>query len=521
VVALVCLAGGGAGFGTAAAVATQQSPLSSSERDVDTDCTTTATTTGTTSTDTVGTATQTTTTEATVTSTTTTPVSTGINTTGTGTSTTTTATTPTTSTPCTTTTTPSTTTTTTSTIPATDAPPPAAPPSKALSALQHTLDDDLNQQGGDNSALVIDETTDRTLWNYGAAIPRLPASVEKLYTTTTALLEFGANATFETRVFGVGTLSPSGAWSGTLYLKGGGDPTFGSARFDKAMYGTGATVQALVANLKAAGVTRVSGSIVGDESYFDSKRGGPDTHYNANLETEGSLSALAYDAGFTNLLEDRLQGNPPLTATKAFAAALSAGGIKVAAGTTVRTGRTPAGATLLTSISSPPLHTLMQLTNAPSDNFFAETLLKDIGARFGRGGTTADGAAVVRSVIATRFGIHPQLDDGSGLSRYDRTNPEQVVLLLREMQSNPSFWKSLAVAGVSGTMQDEMLHTRGANNCRGKTGTLHDVANLVGYCTAANGDKLVFAFMMNGLTDSTAGHQLEDLAGEALANYRG
>jgi serine-type D-Ala-D-Ala carboxypeptidase/endopeptidase (penicillin-binding protein 4) len=402
-----------------------------------------------------------------------------------------------------------------------DVPPPSAPPSKALTALQKTLGSDLNRQGGKNSALVVDETTGQTLWDYNAAVDRLPASIEKLYTTSTALLEFGPSATFQTRVLGAGTLESGGLWDGTLYLKGGGDPTFGSAHFDHVMYDTGATMQALVSRLKRAGVTSVSGRIVGDESYFDSLRGGPDTGYRANIETEGSLSALAFDAGFTNLKEEQLQGNPPLVATRAFVTALKAAGIKVAKGTKITLGVTPKQAQVLATVNSPPLSQLLALTNAPSDNFFAETLLKDIGARFGKGGTTADGAAVVSSVIATNFGLHPRLDDGSGLSRYDLTSPEQVVLLLRQMQTNPAFWNSLAVAGVSGTMQDEMVHTRGANNCRGKTGTLHDVANLVGYCKAANGDELVFAFMMNGLTDSDAGHQLEDLAGEALANYNG
>jgi D-alanyl-D-alanine carboxypeptidase/D-alanyl-D-alanine-endopeptidase (penicillin-binding protein 4) len=163
----------------------------------------------------------------------------------------------------------------------------------------------------------------------------------------------------------------------------------------------------------------------------------------------------------------------------------------------------------------------MFLTTSPSDNFFAETMLKDLGARFGGRGSTARGAAVVRSVISQAFGLHPRLDDGSGLSRYDRTNVRQIVLLLREMQSQRAFWNSLAIAGVRGTMIHELRHSRGANNCRGKTGTLGDVANLVGYCRAANGDRIVFALMMNGLTDSNAGHQLEDLDAEALANYRG
>ncbi|HEX3801423.1 MAG TPA: D-alanyl-D-alanine carboxypeptidase [Solirubrobacteraceae bacterium] len=403
----------------------------------------------------------------------------------------------------------------------TDAPPRMAPASKALSALQRTLDSDLNRQGGANSGLVIDETTDRTLWAYNDNVARLPASVEKLWTTSTALLALGPNATFQTKVLGVGKLSSSGTFVGTLYLRGGGDPTFGSGTFDHIMYGVGATAQSLAANLGRAGVKRIQGSIVGDESYFDSVRGGPDTDYQANLETEGSLSALAYDAGFTNLHEDQLDANPPLVATQAFAAALQSKGVTLAAGTRITTGVTPKRAVLLTSISSPTLARLILLTNSPSDNFFAETLLKDLGAQLGRRGTTSAGAAVVRSVIGRTFDLHPQLNDGSGLSRYDRTNVRQIVLLLREMQGQPAFWNSLAIAGVRGTLIDEMRGRRGANNCRGKTGTLHDVANLVGYCKAANGHQIVFAFMMNGLTSSTAGHELEDLDAEALARYGG
>jgi D-alanyl-D-alanine carboxypeptidase/D-alanyl-D-alanine-endopeptidase (penicillin-binding protein 4) len=506
---LICLAGGGAGFATAAAITTQPSlarsaaaaarPLVSGTvgpRTVKggpvplptcvTDSTTAATSPG--------------------------PAAT----TGTGTDTTGV---------CTTT---STTITPTRTAPApittfsgSDAPPPAAPASKALAKLQRTLDKDLNGQGGMNGGLVVDETTDQTLWDYNGAVERLPASVEKLYTTSAALLELGPEAVFQTLVFGTGKLLANGTFDGTLYLRGGGDPTFGNVAFDKAIYGTGATVQELAAHLREAGIKQVKGAIVGDESYFDSRRGGPDSHYRASLETEGELSALAYDEGFTNRLEERLQHNPPLVAAQALARALRAAHVRVDKGTRISTGVTPARAEPLSGVSSPPLSTLLALTNAPSNNFFAETLLKDLGARFGKGGTTADGAAVVRRVIADTLGLHPRLNDGSGLSRYDLTSPQQIVQLLREMQSNPYFWNSLAVAGVNGTMQDEMLHTRGVRNCRGKTGSLHDVANLVGYCRAANGDQLVFAFMMNGLTDADAGHTLEDMAGEALANYRG
>lgn len=395
----------------------------------------------------------------------------------------------------------------------------APPPARTLAALQKQLTTGLRKAGGAGSALVVDQTTGQTLFSVAAATPRLPASVEKLYTATAALLELGPTATFTTKVLGVGTLRPGGVWQGALYLRGGGDPTFGDAHFDAVNYGAGATVQQLVTSLKHAGIRQVDGSIVGDESYFDSLRGTPATGYRPSLEVEGQLDALSYDAGFRNGAENSLQPRPTLWATQAFSSVLKSSGVRIPKSTVLLTGPTPAGARLLASVNSPPLATILQLMDSPSDNFFAETLIKDLGARFGGDGSTTDGAAVVAAAIAERLNLHPLLTDGSGLSRSDRTSAADVVTLLERMQQDPSFTGSLAIAGVRGTMRHEMVGSKAAGNCRGKTGTLNDVANLVGYCTAANGHRLVFAFLMNSLANADVGHQQEDLMGEALAAY--
>jgi D-alanyl-D-alanine carboxypeptidase/D-alanyl-D-alanine-endopeptidase (penicillin-binding protein 4) len=275
----------------------------------------------------------------------------------------------------------------------------------------------------------------------------------------------------------------------------------------------------LAANAAKTGITSLEGRIVGDETYFDNLRGTPATGYKADLEVEGELSGLSFDGGFTSASGSALQAHPTRFAAQQFAGALRGQGIKVPSATKVSAGTTPTTAQLIATVSSPAIGKLIELTNSPSDNFFAETLLKDLGARFGGGGTTARGAAVVRSFIASQFGLQPRLDDGSGLSRYDATSPAQVVSLLRKMQSNDSFWNSLSIAGVRGTMQHEMRRTRAAGNCRGKTGTLSDVANLVGYCQARNGDQLVFAFLFNRQSNTTYGHEMEDQMGVALANY--
>jgi len=166
------------------------------------------------------------------------------------------------------------------------------------------------------------------------------------------------------------------------------------------------------------------------------------------------------------------------------------------------------------------MSTLVGLTNAPSDNFFAEMLVKDLGARFGAGGTTAAGAGVVQAQMAQSFGIHPRLNDGSGLSRSDLTTPLQVVTLLRGMASNSRFTASLAVAGETGTLQHEMRGTYAQGRCRGKTGTLHDVSNVVGYCRSRDGHTLAFALMMNGIVPDYA-HPIQNRMTVALAKYTG
>jgi D-alanyl-D-alanine carboxypeptidase/D-alanyl-D-alanine-endopeptidase (penicillin-binding protein 4) len=164
------------------------------------------------------------------------------------------------------------------------------------------------------------------------------------------------------------------------------------------------------------------------------------------------------------------------------------------------------------------MSTIVSLTNTPSDNFYGEMLIKDLGARFGGGGTTADGANVVRAQIAQSFGIHPRLDDGSGLSYDDVTSPRDLVTLLQHMASNKSFVSSLAVAGRSGTLVDEMRGTYAQGRCRGKTGTLQAVSNLAGYCTARNGDTLAFAFLMSSINPDYA-HPVQDRMALALADY--
>jgi D-alanyl-D-alanine carboxypeptidase len=89
------------------------------------------------------------------------------------------------------------------------------------------------------------------------------------------------------------------------------------------------------------------------------------------------------------------------------------------------------------------------------------------------------------------------------------------------MAKNSAFVDSLAVGGETGTLEHEMNGTTAQGNCRGKTGTLQDVANLAGYCRAADGHTLAFAFMANSISNPDYVHQVEAAMAVALSKYSG
>ena len=222
----------------------------------------------------------------------------------------------------------------------------ATPPAKSARSAQATLASSLNSTirhaGGHSGAYVLDLDTGSSLFSYSPDVGRLPASVEKLYTTSTALLRLRREHHADDLHLGVGTLN-NGHWTGTLYIKGGGDPTFGSASFDHFAYGGGATMQRLVANLiRTQGITSIQGRVIGDESYFDSLRGTPATGFRFSTDVEGSLSALVYNRGLINQGSSYVL-HPALFAAQQFVSALRSAGVKVAQKLPIATGRTPAG----------------------------------------------------------------------------------------------------------------------------------------------------------------------------------
>ena len=374
----------------------------------------------------------------------------------------------------------------------------------------------LSRAGGVSGGYVVDTTTGRTLAAVRADTPRIPASVEKLYTTATALLRFGPDATLQTSVLGVGTLDDAGTWHGDLYLRGGGDPTFGSASFNRLAYGLGTTVSTLAARVRSAGILRVTGRIRGDESSLDSLRGGPASGFALDFDIGGPLGGLLYNRGLAREDGSALQTQPAKFAAQQLTLELRRTRVRVPQN--AATGIAPGGAEEIATVDSPTMATLARLTLVPSDNLFAEMLLKNIGAYFGTAGSTTAGAAVVKRTVA-RYGIRPQIADGSGLSRSDRTSPRQVVTLLHGLRENMFLRAAMPVAGRSGTLADRMRGTTAQDRCQAKTGTLSNVSALAGYCRTLNGHVVAFAFIENSVYTPTA-KAAEDRLVVALARSR-
>jgi D-alanyl-D-alanine carboxypeptidase/D-alanyl-D-alanine-endopeptidase (penicillin-binding protein 4) len=397
--------------------------------------------------------------------------------------------------------------------------PAAAAAGSDLAGLQADLGHQLALAGAGSGAYVYDLSANQALFSERASALHPPASVEKLYTATTALALTGASGHLSTSVFGTGRLAPGGVWEGNLYLRGGGDPTFGSVSFIRSHYGgEGASVTALASELvRTDGIRQVTGSVFGDESYLDASRGEPSSDYAPDPFLEGTLSGLAFNRGASG--SERGSHAPAAYAAHELSRALKAGGVRIRGSSLAAV--TPPGGVQLAQVGSPTIAQLLGLMLPPSDNYFAETLIKDLGARYGGAGTTAAGAAVVRRTIASMAGTHPHVVDGSGLSRSDLTSPQQVADLLVTLAPTPIgsvLRGDLAVAGRTGTLETRMRHTAAAGRCEGKTGSLIGVSNLAGYCQSADGHMLAFAIFNDGISVETA-RTYQDHMAITIANY--
>ena len=330
-------------------------------------------------------------------------------------------------------------------------------------------------------AIVVDAATGATLYAHNSTASLLPASVEKLAVSYTALHVLGPRFRFRTELVGVGSRSGR-VWHGSLGLVGYGDPTLTRTDLDR-----------LARRFADTGITRVRGHVFGDDTYFDSRRDalGWKPSY-VGIESR-PLSALSVaDVPFAG------SNGSAAAAARALTESLRARGIAVTG--QAGGGRAPVDAVPIAFDLSQRLANVVPRMNADSDNFVAEMVLKGLGATVTKPGSTAAGARIVRSTLRAA-GVRlagVRIADGSGLSRFDRVTVTALADILRAASLDERVGKifvgSLAVAGVSGTLERRLAMRPTRGRIHAKTGTTNRASALAGFV----GRRYVFAIVQNG-----------------------
>jgi D-alanyl-D-alanine carboxypeptidase/D-alanyl-D-alanine-endopeptidase (penicillin-binding protein 4) len=382
------------------------------------------------------------------------------------------------------------------------------------SRLREELGQALAADGSAGSAWVYDTDAggDAVLFSDSSSKRRIPASNQKLFTTAAFLTELGPKGHLETRAYARGRITGRrrAVLAGDLVVVGDGDPAFGTARFARAHDQPVTRVSALAGEIARAGIERIKGRILADDTIFDrERRAGPDL---------SPLSGLSFNSGIAG---GDYVNSPELVAAKELKASLRKRGVRVKG--KVGHANLSRGALArdpLAAVGSPTAAKLIEETNVISNNFFAEMLHKRLGASGGKKGTRHRGNNKVEA-FAESMGTKIEAADGSGLSRQNRVSAAQVGKLLVAMAKRGSgaaaFRDSLPVAGREGTVADRMRGTAAEGNCETKTGTLSDVSALSGYCKAGN-HTIAFSFLMNSASIDAA-RRAQDRMAAAIARY--
>ena len=189
-------------------------------------------------------------------------------------------------------------------------------------------------------------------------------------------------------------------------------------------------------------------------------------------------------------------------------------------------GQPAAGTRTIVTTQSPPLRDVATVLMKVSQNLYAETLLKALGAARGGLGTFEGGLAAVRAAL-TSWGIRDDAyvnADGSGLSRYNYVTAATVTSVLEREYKSPNrepFMATLPIAGQDGSMASRLQRTRAAGNALAKTGSISNVRAVSGYVKSRDGEMLVFSIIANDFVIPAATvNWIADLGIEHLANWK-
>ena len=404
--------------------------------------------------------------------------------------------------------------------------------SRLTAALDQLTGEERLGEASDDTCLAVSDTSGRSIYARRVDQPLIPASALKLVTGAVALARIGSDTRLTTEVRAPATPQGGPIQNGTvadLWLVGAGDPLLATADFaaDGGYLGQprlATPMEDLADRVVAAGIRTVQGRIVGDDSRYDDQRLVPTwlPRYIANFDV-GPISALTVNEGLATFPPAPSYAlSPANLAADVLTNLLRARGVTVGG---TGTGTAPATTTLVASIDSPPLADVVGQVLQHSDNMGAEMLVKELGVRFGGGGSTTAGLAVIRDHLvasgAPLAGVATV--DGSGLDRSDHLTCQLLQQVLATAGHDSELARGLPVAGQNGTLYKRFLGTPAVGRVRAKTGSLLGVAALTGFAggagTNAGAGSLRFSLLANDLPSEAAGLRLQDNVVDVLAAY--
>jgi D-alanyl-D-alanine carboxypeptidase/D-alanyl-D-alanine-endopeptidase (penicillin-binding protein 4) len=353
------------------------------------------------------------------------------------------------------------------------------------------------------SCLAVD-VEGRRVAAANVSTPLMPASNLKILVAAVAFQVLGADFRYTTNLVGIqnGTRI-----EGDLWVVGGGDPllTAGDYPSSEAHPTLSPTrIEPLLDALVSAGITRINGSVVGDESRYDTERFTPSLGLGVRGTDIGPLGALLLNDGVIATSPIK-PDNPALSAAIEFTRLLIERGIAV--GGSPKTGSASADLPVIATVRSAPLTDIVAEMLTNSDNNTAELMLKEIGRAATEHGTRVAGIATVQSELQkAKVNIDGlAMTDGSGLDRSNRVTCSTLQSILVSDGGFGPLTMGFAVAGRNGTLSDLFLTSPVKGLMRGKTGTLTGAKALSGVIPYADNQAIIFSLLLNGSGVSNQG----------------
>lgn len=413
------------------------------------------------------------------------------------------------------------------------------------------------------------------------------ASNLKLLTTAAALEYLGPNFEYKTYVTAHGTITPSGDLLGNLVIKGCGDPNI-SGRFYQGKTTTipdawaaavaGRGIRRISGDIVAddtvfdriytnpnwpinqlsqwycaPGCGLSFNDNCADITVLPSKKAGdivslqvePGTAYitiintctyTANKKEHGyslyrkpGTNQISIKGKFwINAVSEKhwvTIHNPALYLATVFKEALMRKGVTVTGNTRlVNEGDLSAvkEETITSTVST--MEQAVTVTNKHSQNFYAEQILKTLGAQLQGSGTVQAGLVVLNNFMKKLgFDVQEyQVMDGCGLSKGNRLSPNMITAILAYMSKHPAknvFYHSLPSSGIDGSLQHRSVSPKYKDKIHAKTGYIAGVSALSGYVDTANGDIIIFSFLINNVKSLRDARKIQDDVCAVLVNH--